>query len=199
MKKSALTVLLTLFFALMLSFSPRLAASSFKDSIVRLHILANSDSDEDQLLKLSVRDAIIENTDFVTEGIAKSDIDEDVLKEIEETAADVIKEQGYDYTVKAVLTNEYFDTRDYGYFALPCGDYDAVRVEIGKAEGKNWWCVLFPPLCTPIAEADVKTAALKAGFSETDIGIITKGDAVYSVRFKTMEIVSELKHKLFDK
>ena len=199
MKKSELTVLLTLFFTLMLSFSPRLAASSFKDSIVRLHILANSDSDEDQLLKLSVRDAIIENTDFVTEGIAKSDIDEKVLKEIEETAADVIKEQGYDYTVKAVLTNEYFDTRDYGYFALICGDYDAVRVEIGKAEGKNWWCVLFPPLCTPIAEADVKAAALKAGFSETDIGIITKGDAVYSVRFKTMEIVSELKHKLFDK
>lgn len=126
-----------------------------RGEVVRLHILANSDSAADQELKLQVRDKILERTsEFFSGSISKEQAEETAeaqLKLIEATAREEIVRQGYDYPVKAELVNMYFETRTYGDTTLPAGRYDAVRVNIGEANGKNWWCVLFPPLCIPSA------------------------------------------------
>lgn len=166
---------------------------SLSDKIVRLHILANSDSDEDQALKLKVRDGLLKTVDMRTGCYSKDKIDGDFLKTIEKTATEIIKENGFDYGVTAKLTNMYFDTRVYDGFALPCGNYDAVRVEIGSAQGKNWWCVLFPPLCMPLAGESVEDIASEAGLTKDDIGLITRDGEVYALRFKTAEIYGKIK------
>lgn len=124
-------------------------------SVVRLHILANSDSDDDQKLKLEIRDAILaETADLFESARSKEQAEQGVskrLKEIEHVAENVIAEQGYDYDAKAELVNMFFETRVYGDTTMPAGRYDAVRVKIGNAKGKNWWCVMFPPMCIPAA------------------------------------------------
>lgn len=126
-----------------------------REEVVRLHILANSDSEADQMLKLDVRDKILEHTaEFFSVGGSKEQVEktaEKQLSEIERAAREEILRQGYDYAVKAELVNMYFETRTYENTTLPAGRYDAVRVSIGEARGKNWWCVLFPPLCIPAA------------------------------------------------
>lgn len=122
---------------------------------LRLHILANSDSEADQALKLAVRDAIL-----AAEGplFGQADTQEEALAAaraalplIEQTARAEIARRGYDYPVTAKVENLYFATKDYDAFTLPAGRYDAVRVEIGEHKGRNWFCVLFPPLCVPAA------------------------------------------------
>lgn len=167
--------------------------SSLADKIVRLHIVANSDSDADQALKLKVRDGVLAAVDMRNGCYSKDKIDEDFLGIIENAAEDIIKSSGFDYGVTAKLTNMYFDTRVYDGFALPCGNYDAVRVEIGKAQGKNWWCVLFPPLCMPLAGESVEEIAAGAGLSEDDIGLITRDGEVFALRFKTVELFGKIK------
>ena len=106
----------------------------------------------------------------------------------------MVYQNGFDYNVKASLTNMYFDTRVYDGFSLPAGNYDAVRIEIGEAQGKNWWCVMFPPLCAPLAGETIEQVALDAGLSQEDIGLITKDGEVFALRFKTAEIIGKIKH-----
>lgn len=124
-----------------------------RQSVVRLHILANSDSDVDQRLKIEVRDAILaETSDLFKNARSKQEAEEDMAKrlgEIEIVAKNVIRTQGYDYDAKAELVNMFFETRAYGDTVMPAGRYDAVRVKIGTGKGKNWWCVMFPPMCIP--------------------------------------------------
>ena len=121
------------------------------EKIIRFHVRANSDSDEDQALKLLVKDAVV---DYLSEDMKTSGSKEDSvtyitshIEDIEAVALNVIEEQGYDYTVDAYLTTEYFPTKSYGDVTIPCGEYDAFRIDIGENAGKNWWCVLYPPLC----------------------------------------------------
>lgn len=119
--------------------------------IIRFHVRANSDSDEDQQLKLMVKDAVVS---YLSEAMKASDSKEDSttyieahIEDIEAVALEVIKAQGYDYTVDAYITTEYFPTKSYGDVTIPCGEYDAFRIDIGENSGKNWWCILYPPLC----------------------------------------------------
>lgn len=196
MKRQKLILTIMSVFAL-LSFTLMLPSNGLENKITRLHILANSDSKIDQWLKIRVRDAIITHTDLLEGGYSKDKINGDLLREIENIARFTIKRSGFDYDVKAYFTNMYFDTRVYDGFAIPAGYYDAVRVEIGEGRGKNWWCVLFPPLCAPVAGKNVKDIALEAGFSENDIGIIMKDDNIYALRFKSAELLGKIKH-LFD-
>ena len=121
------------------------------EKIIRFHVRANSDSDEDQALKLLVKDAVV---DYLSEDMKTSGSKEDSvtyirshIEDIKAVALNVIEEQGYDYTVNAYLTTEYFPTKSYGDVTIPCGEYDAFRIDIGENAGKNWWCVLYPPLC----------------------------------------------------
>ena len=132
-----------------------------RENVLRLHILANSDSEEDQALKLRVRDAILRET---AESFAQSGSREEtgrlaraLLPKIEETARATLEAAGCTDAVRAGLVHMYFDTREYDGTILPAGYYDAVRIELGRAEGRNWWCVLFPRLCLALSSDDAES------------------------------------------
>lgn len=160
MKKIDIALLIGVVLAIMLTSLGTFAneCEDIRQSVVRLHILANSDSVEDQALKLAVRDAVLEKTaSLFTAQHTKQEAKEAAqsnLELIEETAREEIARQGYDYDVTARVTNLFFDTRVYDDFTLAAGNYDAVQIEIGSGEGKNWWCVMFPPMCIPAASED---------------------------------------------
>ena len=168
------------------------------DKVVRLHVLANSDSEEDQALKLRVRDAVLEQATAILEQSADRREAESRLRgqllELERIAAKEIAAEGYDYPVTVNLENTDFPTKEYDGFTLPAGEYLALRVIIGEGKGQNWWCVVFPPLCTA-ASADVPTSALAAGFSEEEVGLITEEDQCYVLKFKAVEWWETLKEK----
>lgn len=193
-KEEVILSIMTVFVLLTLCTMP---SRGLESKITRLHILANSDSSVDQWLKIRVRDAIIQSTDILEGGYSKDRINADLLEEIENIACFTVKSSGFDYDVTAYFTNMYFDTRVYDGFAIPAGYYDAVRVEIGEGKGKNWWCVLFPPLCAPLAGKTIEEISLEAGLTKNDIGIIMKDGDVYALRFKAAEMLGNFRH-LFD-
>lgn len=171
--------------------------TALSDKVVRLHVLANSDSEADQALKLQVRDRVLERTTALLEQAADRSEAEGRLRgdllELERIAAEEIAAAGYDYAVTAEVTNTAFPTKEYEGFTLPAGDYLALRIVIGEGQGQNWWCVAFPPLCTTAA-ADVPAAALAAGLSGEEVRLITEQDG-YVLKFKTLEFWETLKEK----
>ena len=168
------------------------------DKVVRLHVLANSDSEEDQALKLQVRDVVLERATAILEQSADRREAESRLRgqllELERIAAKEIAAEGYDYPVTVNLENTDFPTKEYDGFTLPAGEYLALRVIIGEGKGRNWWCVVFPPLCTA-ASADVPASALAAGFSEEEVRLITEENQGYVLKFKAVEWWETLKEK----
>lgn len=174
-------------------------SKNLSDNFFRLHILANSNSEKDQNLKLKVRDAIIEymNSQNYSE-YTKSQIvttvnnNLDIYKQI---AEDTIKNAGFDYPVSIEIGNFYFPTKIYGNISLPAGNYDALRIKIGESKGENWWCSLFPPLCfvdisSGIIDEDSKND-LKENLSEEEFAIITtNNDETIKLKFKILEIFS---------
>ncbi|MCL2056427.1 MAG: stage II sporulation protein R [Oscillospiraceae bacterium] len=117
--------------------------SNIRAQMLRLHVLANSDSEEDQALKLKVRDALLAQTEDLGQAGG--------LVRLEEAARREIRANGYDYPVKAELVNMFFPTRRYDDITVPAGRYNAVRLTIGEGGGENWWCVMYPPMCIPAA------------------------------------------------
>jgi stage II sporulation protein R len=170
------------------------------DNVIRLHVLANSDSDEDQALKLKVRDAILERS---SELFGESESIEEAANSINanidaitEVARKVISENGYDYPVSVTLTNEHYPTKSYEALSFPSGEYLSLRVMIGESEGQNWWCVLFPPLCLSAAtdKAVAEDAFISVGLTGEQYRIITESDNTkYTVRFKILETIEGLK------
>lgn len=166
--------------------------ADIRDEVLRLHVLANSDSDEDQALKLKVRDTVLEHA----AGMFDASTDREqacakvasVLEELEQVAEQRVKDEGYDYPVKVELVETYFTTRTYDTVTLPAGDYQAVRVSIGEAKGQNWWCVVFPPLCV---SASTNAAAISDVLSAPEQEIVNGGKR-YAVRFKVVEWWEEL-------
>lgn len=126
-------------------------SSDLSDSVFRLHVLANSNSDEDQNLKLKVRDALLNYMNGLCTNCSTKEeaisIAIEHQNEFQYIAKQTILDNGYNYDVKININNFYFPTKNYGDISLPAGYYDALRVEIGEAKGKNWWCVMFPSLC----------------------------------------------------
>lgn len=169
------------------------------DSVVRLHILANSDSDEDQDLKLKVRDEILLITkdalgDCKTQAEARERLTE-ILPEINNAASEKIRSLGYDYTVETVIGAEKYPTREYDNCSFPAGEYLSLRVIIGSGEGQNWWCCLFPPLCLSSAtdRSDNEDAFISVGLNDEQYKIITRTDSPkYKARFKILEIVKSV-------
>ena len=160
------------------------------DRVVRLHVLANSDSEADQALKLQVRDVVLDRAEALLSQARDRTEAEALLREhlpdFQQVAAAEITAAGYDYPVSVELEDTRFPTREYDGFTLPAGEYLALRVLIGAAEGQNWWCVVFPPLCTA-ASADVPAAALEAGLTEDQVGLITGENDGYVLKFKVVE------------
>lgn len=171
--------------------------TALADSVIRLHVIANSDREHDQQLKLKVRDAILENfgdklSTYDGIDISRAEIEKN-LKQIEKTAKDVIEKTGYDYSVKASLGQSDFPTKTYGDVTLPAGTYEALKVEIGNADGKNWWCVMFPPLCF-VDGSCVEMPAESEEYLKSSLGgdtyeMITKSDEFpVEFKFKAYEI-----------
>ena len=151
-KKISIIIVLLTIFIIVSAFSYASAVSNnISDSVFRLHVIANSDSTEDQTLKFIVRDNLINYMNSLTKDITSKEAAIQIAKDHEQDfyriAKQTISEQGYDYDVKVEIGNSYFPTKNYGDISLPAGYYDALKVEIGSASGQNWWCVMFPPLC----------------------------------------------------
>ncbi len=168
------------------------------DDVFRLHIMANSDSEEDQQLKLKVRNAVLEAGGDIFAGNmnaaeAASAATEN-LDFLRKTAEKVIADNGYDYSVACEITEMAFDERTYGSATLPAGDYTALRIVIGKGEGKNWWCVMFPPLCLPaVTNTDeVLAEAEKDGVLTAEEIRLIRDPSNYEVRFYFAELWEKL-------
>lgn len=165
------------------------------NKVVRLHVLANSDSEEDQAVKLAVRDAVLnvtapllQNCQTREEAVFLLEKNRELLTQTAET---VLHEQGFDDDVHIEMGLEEYPTRTYDSLCFPAGEYVSMRVEIGEADGQNWWCCLFPPLCLDTATVGKQTAedaCISVGFTPTQYKIITESDKpVYRARFKILE------------
>ncbi len=166
------------------------------ESVVRLHVLANSDSEADQALKLKVRDEILAYTSpKVIDSSSREEAIEILqgeLDNIKKIAKEVVKSEGYEYSVDVTLTLEDYPTRNYESMSFPSGEYVSLRVLIGKAEGQNWWCVLFPPLCLSAAseKAENEDAFIAVGLNSDQYKIITETNSTkYYLRFKILEAI----------
>lgn len=178
-----------------LSYASETGARLSRD-IVRLHIIANSDSAEDQALKLRIRDRLLSAT---SAAATKADAAA-MTEEYENIAREEIAAAGFDYGVKAEYGRFRFPTKDYGGLTYPAGEYDAIRIVIGEGAGKNWWCVLFPPLCYVKGSVDTTAAGemLKETLSPEDYELITSGRTgrvPVKIKFKLVEFVNSLKEK----
>ncbi len=169
---------------------------SLENSVFRLHILANSDSDADQTLKLKVRDAVLaEVPTLFGECQSKPEAEAAAAENIPhiiETAERTLRENGCDCGVSAEICEMYFDDRTYGNIVMPSGDYTALRITIGDAKGKNWWCVMFPSLCLPTA-MDMEEFSVENGGCFTDEELyILENHSEYEVRFYFAELFEKL-------
>lgn len=198
MKKIEIATIIGLVFTILFGSVTTFAAecNDVRDSVLRLHILANSDSDEDQDLKLAVRDRILEDAgDVFSYANDREDaqaVAEETLAEIEAVAEDEIAKQGYHYDVMAEVVPMYFTTRTYDTITLPAGTYHAVRISIGEAEGANWWCVLYPPMCVSAAESQEE---MEEALDEDSVDLV-ESDPQYEVRFAIVEWVEDIKNWL---
>lgn len=169
------------------------------ESVVRLHVLANSDSEEDQALKLKVRDAVLSYTSpLVIDSASREEAIEILTRELDEiksVAQKAVNDNGYYYPVDVTLTLEEYPTRNYESMSFPSGEYVSLRVLIGESEGQNWWCVLFPPLCLSAAceKSDNEEAFVAVGLTSEQYKIITEtDDTKYQLRFKILEAIEEI-------
>ena len=164
------------------------------DKVLRLHVLANSDSEADQALKLKVRDSVLEAASAILADCPDRETAEQrlsaALPEIEDAARARIAAEGGKQTVTAELRPTVFPTREYEDFTLPAGEYLALRVVLGEGEGHNWWCVVFPPLCAETTSSLSQTA-MAAGLTEEEVALITESDG-YQLKFKAVELWEKL-------
>ncbi len=179
-----------------ISYLPIHGEADIYDTVLRLHVLANSDSEEDQALKLKVRDAVLEVTAPLLEDVTDREGAEAVVRahmtDIQAVAEAVVAKNGSDQSVTVMLDTEDYPTRSYESCAFPAGEYLSLRICLGDAEGQNWWCVLFPPLClsTATAKDNAEDAFIQVGLSKEQYGIITETeDTKYKIRFKILEAV----------
>lgn len=179
--------------------------ADLSEGIMRLHIIANSDNEYDQWIKLQVRDAVLAKIDPLLKDSSSQSESKQILIDnrllIENTAREKLQELQYDKPVRAEFGTYYFPLKQYGNVTLPSGDYDACRIVIGDGAGQNWWCVMFPPLC--FAEDmkgeldDNHLAVLKDGLTEEEYNMITNDeDCEFVIRFKIVDTFQKIKQKI---
>ena len=207
MKKYLLLLIVSVSFLLLSAYSYVNAVSNnLAVSVFRLHVLANSDSEEVQNLKYKVRDSLIEYMNTLTNNMNTKDeviqIAKEHIQDFKNIAQNVVKENGYDYEVNIEIGNFSFPTKTYGDISFPSGFYDALKVEIGKAEGQNWWCVMFPPLCFVDVTSGVVPEESKENLEENlgdeEYSIIsdTEENGFTSIKFKIIEFFESIGTKL---
>ena len=175
-------------------------SEDLENSVFRLHVIANSDSKEDQNLKYIVRDKLLQ---YMNSYLSNTSTREDAIKianehldEFKQVAINTIKEQGYSYNVNVKVGNFEFPTKTYGDISLPAGFYDALRVEIGEAKGQNWWCVMFPPLCfvdvTSGVVPEESKKELQNNLSEEEFALISDNQSSnIQFKFKLLEFFTD--------
>ena len=194
MKKLFTLCVMVLCITLVIAVIPTEAESEIYEDTVRLHILANSDSKEDQNLKIALRDDILNEfseqlSEYESAEEAKENLNS-LLPDIESYCKEKIKEYGYSYSVNVTLTEEWYETREYDNFSLPCGYYTSLRVIIGDGEGQNWWCVMYPPLCLDIATENAPGDDGIKKYSDSQFKLISKNG--FQAKFKILELTSSI-------
>ncbi len=194
LKKWELALIAALVFTFIMGAGLRKEQADLSEKLIRLHVVANSDSDEDQALKLKVRDGILNDVAAILDGVTSREeavrLVEENLDEILSGARDVVLENGYNYSVTASISVEKFPTRDYDTFSLPAGEYTSLRVVIGSGCGHNWWCVIFPPLCVSAA---TDAEEVFSSLSDEEMRLITEDGPEYVFKFKSIELLEKLK------
>ena len=172
------------------------AQENLSEKVIRLHVLANSDAPADQSLKLQVRDRILQEAAPLLEQARNRAEAETALRahlpQLADAARDTLSERGAAYPVTLELREAEFPTRHYDAFSLPAGRYTALRVLIGDGAGRNWWCVVFPPLCGAAAVEDAS-----GDFTADEIALITRKDTGYALKFRAVECWEALRQTLF--
>ena len=207
MKKYLFLLIVSVLFLLLSAYSYVNAVSNnLADSVFRLHVIANSDSKEDQELKYKVRDSLIEYMNTLTNEMNSKEevieIAKSHLEDFKEIAQNVLKENGYNYDVNVEIGNFSFPTKTYGDISFPAGFYDALKVEIGKAEGQNWWCVMFPPLCFVdvtsgvVPEESKENLEENLGDEEYELISDTTNSSILNIKFKIIELFESIGTKL---
>lgn len=200
MRKRTLALVLLIVSALTVSVCAALQVQQqrMSEKIIRLHVVANSDSSADQAIKLHVRDAVLaaarqalQDADDPQQAIAQA------LPQLEAAANAALAAQGSRDTASVSFRRELFPTRDYDTFSLPSGVYRSLRVTIGAGGGHNWWCVIFPSLCVPATADGFVQAAEAGGFTRAEIGLMTQADEGYVLKFRSLELLQALKKVLF--
>ena len=164
------------------------------NNIIRIRIIANSNSKSDQDLKLNIRDAVLECSKELFKDIKNYSDAEKIAKDnielFRDTANQVVKKQGYDYNVGLAIKDEYFNTREYDNFTLPAGTYKSLVFTVGEGTGENWWCVIYPEVCVGGC-----TGKLSDSISESSANFAYNSDK-YIVKFKTVEIFESIKKRI---
>ncbi len=194
--KKKLLVFVPIFLCALLvvvSITPTITMSeSISQKVFRLHILANSDSQEDQQLKLRVRDKILQESEEMFSSCNSVDeainISRESIDKLKNISRQVIAYYNYDYDVRAYVTKEYFETREYDNFTLPAGIYDCLKIEIGQGKGHNWWCVMYPSVCISGCTDDFDLT-----LTEDEKQLIESDN--YVIKFKVVEIYEKIKSK----
>ena len=180
-------VLIILCVTLVAAAIPTDAEAAIYEDTVRLHIRARSDSERDQAVKLTIRDKILEKYAYTPTPCSKNEAEAIIYARLSEIEGDVnlwLAELGCDYGCEVRLTEEWFDTRDYGEYSLPAGVYTSLTIELGSGEGQNWWCVMYPPMCKEVAVGKV------SAYTGEETRLIYGGR--YAVKFKLLELASSL-------
>lgn len=199
MKKMTVATVCVLVIFLFLGLMPTHGETEIYDKVLRLHVLANSDSEDDQTLKLAVRDRIVSLCGERLADCTSLDEAKSRLEDMEDTllsvASEVVTEAGFDYGVRLELSQEHYPRKTYDGLCFPSGEYLSLRVILGEGGGQNWWCVLFPPLCLGAASKPAQEEAfIAAGFTSGQYKLITESDKVtYKIKFKCLEWLERLK------
>lgn len=203
MKKYLFLLIVLISFIILSAYSYASAINEdLSNNVFRLHVIANTDSKEDQDLKYKVRDKLIKYMKSLTTNInTKEEVIEianNHISDFESIAKEVITENGFDYDVKVEIGNFSFPTKQYGDISFPAGFYDALKVEIGNAKGQNWWCVMFPPLCFVdvtsgiVPEESKENLQDNLGEEEYDIISNTEDSEIVNFKFKIVEFFENL-------
>lgn len=174
-------------------------AASLNSKVIRMHILANSDTPQDQSLKLQLRDSVLQQVAELTEECSTMEDAQALLsaniEKLQEYAQSQLVSLGSNYTVSVVLDREFFETRRYDSFALPSGVYNTLRITIGEGQGHNWWCVVFPAICMAATTDELTVEAMNAGLTADDVALMTEDGDLYVLKFKIIEILSGIKRQ----
>lgn len=171
-----------------------------QQSVIRLHVVGASDSEEDQAVKLQVRDAVVSYVEEAMSHVMTIEEAKAWLREnltgIQAAANSVLSKLGLSDRAEVTLRSEAFPERHYDTFSLPSGVYDALRVTIGEGQGKNWWCVVFPSLCLPAVGENTQDVAAGAGFSQSLTNTVTRQEG-YQIRFYIMDVLGKIENFFF--